>query len=101
MLRVLLARDLASHKKVGDLLRVRRGAKALALVDAECLDPAPDVARVRLAIMWHSELAECMALASSARSSSLALVSSPKRPKRRSIRLSCPVLWPCSCSAVP
>src|SRR3569832_937102 len=56
MLRVLLARDLASHKKVGDLLRVRRGAKDLALVVAECLDPAPDVARVRLGIMWHTEL---------------------------------------------
>src|SRR3569832_545450 len=56
MLRVLLARDLASHKKVGDLLRVRRGAKDLALVAAECLDPAPDVARVRLGIMWHTEL---------------------------------------------
>src|SRR3569833_2386340 len=56
MLRVLLARDLASHKKVGDLLRVRRGAKDLTLVVAECLDPAPDVARVRLGIMWHTEL---------------------------------------------
>src|SRR3569832_1797699 len=56
MLRVLLARDLASHKKVGDLLRVRRGAKDLALVVAECLDPAPDVARVRLGIMWHTKL---------------------------------------------
>src|SRR3569833_2441636 len=56
MLRVLLARDLASHKKVGDLLRVRRGAKDLALVDAECLAPAPDVARVRLGIMCHTVL---------------------------------------------
>src|SRR3569832_1366517 len=59
MLRVLLARDLASHKKVGDLLRVRRGAKDLALVVAECLAPAPDVALVRGPV---AELVQCGAI---------------------------------------
>src|SRR3569623_3112123 len=56
MLHVLLARDLASHEKVGDLLRVRRRTKDLAFVVAERLDPAPDVARVCLGIVWHTEL---------------------------------------------
>src|SRR3569832_544953 len=56
MLRVLLARDLAPHEKVGDLLRVRRRTKDLALVVAKRLHPAPDVARVRFGIVWHAAL---------------------------------------------